>query len=145
MTLGSLGSSLYFETLMADEVMVNSAEADPSVYYLLSGEIILKFQSGETRCMVGGSQEARVPLIPGSPQPFDAVCKSSIIFFRVPLAVIQEYLPKPSQDLQAPAESDADIMRSLCDEIESANKANKLIVPSLPEVAEKCRIPLRMP
>jgi len=137
--LESLGTGLYFETLMADEKLVDAAESDPSVYYLLSGEIILKFQNGETRSLVGRSPEARAPLVPGAPNPFDAISKSSIIFFRVPLTLIQEFLPKASQDIAVPEESDADIMRSISEEVDGALKANRLVVPSLPEVAEKVR------
>jgi HD-like signal output (HDOD) protein len=143
--LENLGSTLYFETQMAEEKLINAAESDPAVYYLLSGEIILAFQNGETRAMAGGSQEARTPLVPGSPEPFDAISKSSIIFFRVPLAVIQDYLPKDVQDIAVPVESDADIMSSIGEEIDGALKANKLIVPSLPEVAEKVREAVQNP
>lgn len=135
-----LARTTVLEIAQAGEALVAAGEHEPQAYFILSGEVSVNAPSAAAdSILIGGSTQARVPLIHETAKALLANAKCSVIFFRLPLAVIQPYLPPRGQQPIVPSDTDVDVIKRVGDEMDRALKANKLLVPSLPDVANRVR------
>lgn len=135
-----LARTTVLEIAQAGEALVAEGELEPHAYYILSGQVSMNV-AGEAvnSTLMGGSDHARVPLIHTPTKSLLATATCSVIFFRIPLAVVQPYLPPRGHSPVLPNDTDGEVIKRVGDEMDRALKANKLVVPSLPDVANRVR------
>lgn len=134
-----LTRATYLEIAQAEETLFSSGESDSFAYFILSGVLTLNYTSQPSRSLTGGTPEARVALVQEREQTCSAVAKTSVIFFRLPFVTIAPYLPRVGEPAKLPVNTDAEVIKLIGEEIDRALKANKLIIPSLPDVAARVR------
>jgi len=136
-----LANHTYFETLAKDEYIFTNGTNDPWSIYLLSGNVELIYPDGKVDVVSGGTPEAQQPLAHIKPRPASAKAANDIIFIRL-----------KSEDINALSNggvngsatdktslSDEDVELEIFKDIDRAYKTDKLIVPSLPDIALKVR------
>ncbi len=140
-----LAARTYFETLTpGEELFVLGTESSWSLY-LLSGEVELLCEEGSSSLLVGGSEQAKRPLGYQKPYRFSAKAKTPVIFVQIKDEMIEEFLPYREELFAAEPcypqnlVTDERVERRLLQDLRSDLKANKLMVPSLPDVANKVR------
>lgn len=140
-----LTRSTYLEIAQAEEALFTDDTPDPFAYYILSGVLTLAYKGKASQSRIGGTPESRSALSQAKEPSCSAIAKTSVIFFPVPLTTIAPYLPRAGEPAKIPIDTDAEVIKLVGDEIDRALKSNKLIIPSLPDVAEKVREAVRDP
>lgn len=140
--IASLASRLYFETLARDEYLFENGTNDPWLIYLLSGDVELKYPDGKIDTISGGSSAAQHPLVHVKPRPASAKAVNNIIFIRVKSDDIDDLRDDGGAGKRAAEKaslSDEDVELEIFREIDHAYKTDKLMVPSMPDIALKVR------
>jgi len=135
-------SHTYFETLTKDQFIINSGTSDPWTFYLLSGNLVLSYADGKVVVISGGTSEAQYPIAYIKPRPVSAKAIDEIIFIRLKLEDIDNIVNNHAAQTSALNKAsldDDDIEIEIHKEIEHAYKTDKIIVPSVPDIAMKVR------
>ncbi len=140
--IAQLATRTYFEAVPPGESLFESDDDDRWAIYVLSGEVELISRDGAITVVVGGTPEATVPLSHHKPRVATAKTKTKAIFIRIEEAVYRGAAAQ-QQTHEAPVaplhEADDGAEKKILQDIERAFKAEKLVVPSLPDVALKVR------
>lgn len=148
--ISELSETTYFETLSKGDCIFTAGVNDSWVYYLLSGNVVIitPGTSGGTQ-LEGGSEGSRQPLIHTKPREATVVANGDVIFIRILDRYVKDFLDKSAAIKSSPTQGGKDTNQSIMNDNDAATQilneikrdiaADKLIVPSLPDVAIKVR------
>ena len=129
--------------LGAGEPMVEAGSSDPFEYFLLAGELDLRDpHSGSVKTIVAGSPEAQGPIASKRPRAVHIQAHSNAAVLQVELAALKELLkqaPGNSYAVRQALREDQPEDKQLLLDVYADLRNNKLVLPSLPEVAVRIR------
>ena len=138
-----------FETEVAGANVSSLGDEAPWSVYLLSGELELHSEVGQVKSIVGGTAEAMSPVNFRKPTQVSIVAKTSVVFIRVQDAILKkawgDQAPTPGKSQAPESDDNATLLKKVLADIQRDYKANKLVVPSLPEIAIKIREAVNTP
>jgi len=133
--MNKLAEETYLEALKKGENLFHSGFSDPSTFYLLSGEVSLVAEGKDDEVINAKTPEAKKPLAREKPRKVSAVAKTDVIFIRISDEALAEVASGDSDgEIDA-----ASIEKNILQDITEALKNNKLIIPSLPDIALQIR------
>ncbi len=138
MVLQQLAQETWFETLLAGETVARHGSNEPWSYYLASGEVLMEAPDREDEVVSANSDRAKLPLNYTKPCQWTIRANDSVVIFRLSDAVVREALggaPAPDKIDDNEPLDEAALMTLLMADIERDAKANKLKIPSLPDIA----------
>lgn len=135
--LEQLADTTFFETVPAGENLFNEGLSDPWTIFLLSGEVELASRQGTTAQIKSTAAEAKYPLAPAKPRLVTATAKTPVIFIRIADSALEEVINTDSDSMEDL--SDEALVKRILHDIQSAQKNNTLIIPTLPDLAEQIR------
>lgn len=132
-----LAGETWFEILPAGEVVIRHGSSDPSVYYLVSGEVLLKAPGREDEVLNANDDKARQPLNHMKPCRWTISAVGRIIIFRISDAAVRRMLddePVQARSAVSAVPDEEKLMFRLVADIERDCEEDALKVPSLPDV-----------
>lgn len=129
--------------LKAGDSLIRAGEKDRHEYFLLAGEVDLIPPAGHpVRTLSAHSPDAVQPLVRERPRPVNVVAHSAAAVFKTDLDALKNLLreaPTDSYEVRKALREDQPENKQLLLDIYSDLRNNKLILPSLPEVAVSIR------
>ncbi len=139
-TLVMLARKTPVERAPAGFCLINRGATDNSTYYLLEGRVELVAADGAKEVLEGGSEKARSPISQLRPRKYTVTTLSPIQFLRFDDTVLAKLF---NQDANLASEVEAGIDKLADDplyrDITRDLREDKLVFPSLPEVALRIR------
>ncbi len=136
--LQQLAEETWFETLLTGETIARHGSNEPWTYYLASGEVLMEAPGREDEVVSANSERAKLPLNYTKPCQWTIRTNDSVVIFRLSDVVVREALGNalaPDRiDDDVPLDEAALTVQLMAD-IERDAKANKLNIPSLPDIA----------
>ena len=147
--LEKLSSITNFETEVAGATVCELGDEAPWSIYLLSGEFELTNAAGQIKSLVGGTTGAMEPVNFLKPSNYHIVAKTSVVFIRFQDAILHkawgDQAPTgQSEPAVSVGDSDA-VLKKVMGDIQRDYKANKLVIPSLPDIAIQIREAVNRP
>ena len=125
------------------DAMVEAGSADPFEYFLLAGELDLQDPaSNSMKTIVAGSPEAQSPIASKRPRTVNIKAHSNAAVLQVELGALKELLkqaPGNSYAVRQALRDDQPEDKQLLLDVYADLRNNKLVLPSLPEVAVRIR------
>lgn len=125
------------------DAMVEAGSTDPFEYFLLAGELDLQDPaSNSMKTIVAGSPEAQSPIAPKRPRTVNIKAHSNAAVLQVELGALKELLkqaPGNSYAVRQALRDDQPEDKQLLLDVYADLRNNKLVLPSLPEVAVRIR------
>lgn len=140
--LAKLSSITYFETDKAGVKICDQGAEEPWSFYLLSGELTVTTEEGYSKSLVGGTAMALEPVNFIKPSCVTAVAKSNIVYIKIQDAILAKAWgdSAPTREGKTNETLDVESLRKkVLADIQRDYKANKLVIPSLPDIAIKIR------
>ncbi len=141
-----MADALTLLELKKGDVLFKAGDIDTKEFYLLQGKLELTSNDGKSRIMTAEDEVAERPVARLRPRQYTAKATVPSSVFYVDVDVLDEiqsqYIEHQGDDVYAVDEAgslDEIEMREIYTEFSSALKKNKIILPSLPEVAIKVR------
>lgn len=129
--------------LLPEEQFITAGEQDPYEYFLLAGEVdFIDPNSGSRKSVPANSPEVMGPISRDRPRKLDVCAHSLSSVLKVEMAALKELLkqaPTDSYEVKKILREDQPEDKQLLLDIYSDLRNNKLILPSLPEVAVRIR------
>jgi len=133
-----LSRDTYFETLLAGETIAHHASNEPWSWFLVSGEVSMEAPGRDDEVVAAGSARAKIPLNYTKPCQWTIRATGSVVLFRLSDSTVKWALG----DFAAPDKVDdsgpmgeGELVKKLLADIERDSRANKLKIPSLPDIA----------
>jgi HD-like signal output (HDOD) protein len=123
------------------DVVVETGAEDPFEYFLLAGELDLKTNQN-VKTIAAGSPDALGPIARERPRQYDICAHSNAAVLQVDLSALKNLLkqaPSDSYAVRQALREDQPEDKQLLLDIYADLRNNKLILPSLPEVAVRIR------
>ncbi|MBA54179.1 MAG: hypothetical protein CMK89_06975 [Pseudomonadales bacterium] len=125
------------------ELIVEAGSSDPFEYFLLAGELDLQDPDTHSiKTIVAGSPDAQGPIAHKRPRPFNISAHSNAAVLQVELESLKALLheaPGDSFEVKRILREDQPEDKQLLLDIYGDLRNNKLVLPSLPEVAVRIR------
>jgi HD-like signal output (HDOD) protein len=110
--------------------------ADPQQYFLLSGAVELEARDGMRQVIESGSEKSRVPLAAARPSAYNMVALSPVRLLRIEETLLNRLAPAAAENDEDDAGRSAALQGNrIYQAIRAELREDRLVVPSLPEVA----------
>ncbi|WP_097460898.1 HDOD domain-containing protein [Mangrovitalea sediminis] len=137
-----LAERLSLRRLKAGQQLFESGSCDGNDYFLLEGSVCLRQGDGLESSVAADDPEASLPIARGEPRTCDAYASEGSTFVVVPADVLRQLLQAaPLDDESAENKTDtvADDDYAVLMEFYRDLRANKVTLPSLPDIAMRIR------
>lgn len=146
--ISELSTVTFFETLSKGEQVFVAGFTDEWVYIISGNVVIIAPDAKVVGQLEGGSVESKHPLVHNQPREATVVAVNDVIFIRIVAHYTKNLLLEPVIDQYgsvAAVEDGVDPALQIFNEIRHDVDTDKLIVPSLPDIAIKVRAAVQHP
>ncbi|MBN4079126.1 HDOD domain-containing protein [Beggiatoa alba] len=140
-----LASNALLDNIPRGYILARSGESDGWDYYLIEGTLKLVAEDGKERFIMAGSDTARSPVARLQPRRYTLSAMTSVKLLRVSTILLQNF-PFSGLEKNSGVDVEEDIKESedisgnpLFNEIQADLQADRLVVPSMPDVALNIR------
>jgi HD-like signal output (HDOD) protein len=139
-----LAAQLQVESASAGEQLIEIGSTDQYQYFLIQGRIRLEAEDGKTMEIEGGTPRAGNPIAQLVPRRFNVTAVTPVQFLRIAQKLIPSPAPEETRGVHGivvqngvPNSADINLENRLTQRLYNDLKQDKLILPSLPEVAAR--------
>jgi HD-like signal output (HDOD) protein len=137
-----LASQLQVDSAQAGEQLIELGSTDNYQYFLITGRVRLEAADGKTMEIEGGTARASSPIAQLVPRRFNVTALTPVQYLRIAQKFIPSHTPQEQSVTTGiivhngiPEEQKINLENRLTKRLYSDLKQDKLILPSLPEVA----------
>lgn len=120
------------------EALVHDGDGDDNAFFLLRGKVKLSDKDGNKKVVEGGTPESQIPLTRLQEKEIDSTCLTSVKYVVISVDSIKTLLsdaPNNTYEVKSEHRENVPQERQLLFDIYEDLRNNKLILPSLPDVA----------
>ena len=124
------------------QVVLAKGSDDDNDYFLLEGEVAITDAEGETRLIAGGTSEAANVISPLRPSLYDVRATGQVLCATLPRAevsILREHFEDNDEMSIEEVSDDLSATLSLVSDLENDIAADRLRLPSLPDIALRLR------
>ncbi len=139
-------------SLPARQQLLALNSTDDYQYFLIAGTLLLTAADGRTVRLEAGTPSARQPVAQLQPRRYNVVTQTRVHYIRVPAAILSRLHKLLQGDadsdcitLEDESDSDSALTNTVSYELYRAIQSDSLVLPSLPDIAQKVGIAVRHP